>query len=355
MGPRFVKHYATGQFVELVFENRSSEGYYIVQNAYVGLKVYANKTIMFDPDMERVAVEREYLKAQLYNPNSTLWMDLDLGQPRVRVDVNNDSMIVVTRLFDNEQGKLEVSYIMRPGEYLKHNISLTSRVGVGQKYRLVNVFDGIHGTRLSYVNGTGLINEVSNVTRLLELKPPLLTVRSKSANVLSMNLRDLERLDSETGRWREADLEKVVIEPTASGLRAAIHFGSRTLRRGEGFSIDPLITTFQVQLGVDDTYEDYGLSQQNRWDDPDVEFGKWYETLGGTIHTYRTYLRWQILIPIGAVVTEASLKLKAGGGSNIQFTTNIRLINEDNCPPFNQGNPWNLGLTGNPVQWPLGE
>jgi hypothetical protein len=351
MGPRFVRHYATGEFVNLVFEDHRSEGYCLLQNSYIGLKVYDNRTVLYAPDMDEVAVDEAFFVVQVYNRSA--WLDLDLGAPSLRVDVSNSSAVVLTQVYSSSLGRLEVSYIVRDGELLKYNIVFTSLVDAKSLFRVVQRFLGVHGANVTYGDV-----EDTPINGSREFIAPFFAI-SQDKPVLSVYLQDLGR--SSVGGWVSDKLEKIALSASAEGIDAEVIMGNYSLGRNEALKIDPLVTTVPIIDSYDDVYLQFtDPKQQPPYPDWSADASEHYLKFGchedlDYYYVYRLYMRWPILIPDGCVVQNAYLNVCASEASTYSFTPKIRVLNFDNCPPFN-GNPQIMagyGTMSNYVSWPI--
>ena len=363
MGPRFVRHHATGEFVNLVFEDHyRTGGYYLVQNAYVGLKIYDNKTVMYDPDMMYVAVEEERFSVQVYDPEESSWTALNLTASSLRVDAENSTAIVVTRVQEGEAGRLEATYIIRDGELMKYRITFTNLGETPRRFRVVQSLRGIHGENLTYESVEGSPKKLT-VNKTLSLVAPLLRFEGGGRPVLTINMHDLGyREKGLTSTWTSNMLEGILVSTRNGKVEAEILMGDTELEPKESLTIDPRCTTTVVGSSWD-TYitkiEDdrgYTTYDDTAWGLEYLRFGRhedWNDERGcEEQYTYRTYLRWQILIPKEATIDSAFLNLSTRDWPAHNFTAYIGLLDFADCPEFSAvsgSELWNkkvLNVTG---------
>jgi len=371
MGPRFVRHHATGEFVNLVFEDHyRTGGYYLVQNAYVGLKIYDNKTVMYDPDMTRVAVDEERFSVQVYDPEESSWTALNLTASSLRVDAKNSTAVVITRVREGKLGRLEITYIIRDGELAKYKAVFTSFVETPSRFRLVQRLRGIRGSNVTYGDVEGSTIKIAvNATK--EFVAPALRFEEDGKPVLSLRLWDLGRW-TRNRVWVSDLLKKITLDTHTRGVKAEIIMGDKSLSYGESLTVDPYYTTFPAVISSNhDTYVEklrlvleYGgesTSYSNLKSSETLKFGKDYEyyeyghELEEYYYTHRTYLRWQILIPYGATIQSAKLKLCTKGWPDYSFTAYIRTLDFADCPEFTDDGYtiWNYPVMPYKTSWSI--
>jgi len=367
MGPRFVRHHSTGQFVDLVFEDcYGSEGYYLVQNAYIGLKIYDDGTVMYDPDMESVAVEEERIMVQVYDNVSSTWKTLNLGVPFLNVDVNNVSEIVVTRVQNCSLGMLEVSYVVKSGELMKYDIAFTSYSLFQGLFKVVQELSGIQGSDVTYERTDGS-DDTLIVNASKELLAPFLSFERDGTPVLTVSLQDLGHRDV-TGEWTSDVLEKIILVNNTDGVKAEIVIGDFNLRWKEALSIDPLVTTIHVMHNDDDTYVEYWYDErasgyENNRAETLIHLGRHYSEHWDPVweewhHVqffYRIFLRWPILIPDGGIVQSAYLNVCVSASPSYDFTANIRTLDNPNCSAFTASGStiYYYGVMANTTNWQI--
>jgi len=365
MGPRFVRHYATGEFVNLVFEDHRAEGYCLIQNGYIGLKAYDNRTVLYAPDMDKVAVDTAFFVVQVYNGSA--WLDLDLGDPSLRVDASNSSTVVLTQVYSSSLGRLEVSYVVRDGEPMKYNVAFTSLADVRSLFRVAQRFFGVHGVNVTY----GYTRDAP-INGSREFIAPFFAI-SQDKPVLSVYLQDLGR--TSVGGWVSDKLEKIALSASAEGINAEVLIGNYSLGGNEALTIDPLVTTVPIVGGNDDTYVEYW--QKFLWVEgygykDCVEYG-YNGSLGSHWLTfgydcdevyheymitrlYMSFLRWPILIPDSCVVQSAYLNMCAAATFTYDFTPWIQVLNFSSCPAFNKDTDEQIfwyGVMSNITSWPI--
>jgi hypothetical protein len=348
-------------------DNYASKGYYIVQNAYIGLKIYDNKTVMYDPDMEYVAVDDEQISVQVYDATASSWKNLQLGNAYLRVDAHNATASVITRVCDNAIGRLEVTYVIRAGELMKVNIVFTNLLQLATQFRIVQNLSGVHGSNATYETTDGPSRKL-DVTASTTFIAPHFTVETSDKPVLNVNLRDLGHEAKD--KWVSDILRNVTLNACASGVEAKLILGNFSLGWKQTLTIDPSYTTSPyVFSGNSDTYVEkadvYSSGQllyttyQNYNTATSLKFGKHKEDTGPdeyTQYTYRTYLRFPILLPVGATVTSAYLNVSAfTGGPNYDFTTYIRTLDKDDCSAFTDSAStiWGYGVMTNTTSWAI--
>ncbi|MEM3040914.1 MAG: LamG domain-containing protein [Nitrososphaerota archaeon] len=368
LGPRFVKHYASGEFVDLVFEDHyASEGYYLVQNAYIGLKIYDNKTVMYNPDMEYVVVEEESIMVQMCDSVSSLWLDLELDNPSLRVDVNNSTMSRITRTHNGTEGMLEVTYIIRGGELMKNCITFTSFFEEQRLFRVVQRLTGIQSGNVTYETIDGS-SETLTVDAPTELVSPFLRFEKGDKPVLTVFLNDLGHRTG-GGTWTADKLNEITLDNQTGAINSEIIMGNYSLEPKEALTIDPEYTTSpQILHSYDDTYVQKTQWYYYGWNDPtydnrktetlmkfgcDLLYNDWYDYY----HlTFRAYMRWPILVPDGADVQSAFLKTRSQGSQTYDFTAEVRTLDFGNCPRFDADlaqTIWSYGVMQTTTNWQI--
>jgi len=344
--PHHVKHHSTKQFVEfnyVVDPDFASEVNCRVfaQNAHVALEVYDFYVKLFDPDYETVSVYDERFTVQYLfktTPSET-WRSVDAYNPVVETFPLSDG-VKIRKTFDTDSGPatLQVSYIVRTGRHLKHQIVFTNRDTNTITFRVHQQLSGITGTKLK-VKGF----PEGDITGPTEFKLPYFFVNDGINTVLFENLRSLGIREVNTEWtappdpiwiWTPVTLENIVIDTHAQGSKADIYIGRYVLAENESLEIDPDSSTWQVGASADDAwvYATAAVPHHGSWlaiAVADDEF-----LAGGTV-TDATQL-WlgaggrftNVTIPASSTIDSAYLKVTALV-SRTETTVNTRIYGED--------------------------
>ncbi len=349
MGPRYVRHYATGQFVDIAFkDNYASGGYYLVQNAYIGLKIYDNQTVMYEPDMQYVTVNSEQVIVQIYDAQTLSWKDVDSTGSSLKVDAVNSTACLITRVVNSTAGRLEVTYVVKAGLFMKQNISFTSLQDTPSQFRVVQRLAGIIGGNVTYEKPEGS-DERLTVNASKEVFTPYLAFEKEGIPILGVSLRDLGTKPQGLP-WTSSTLKAIALDNSSRGISAEIVMGNFSLRSKESFAIDPYYTTspyfstsnsdVEIWYEAEYFYGDWSYYyHKNNY--ASMKFGCDYDIIEGVEwyidHTYRSYMRLQMLLPIGATINDAELKLCSAAAYSYSFTPQIRTLDSEDCGEFTEG------------------
>jgi len=277
IGPRHVKHHSAKEFVEYNYvsspkfaSQKNCKAF--AQNSHVAIEVYDKYAILFDPDYERkICVE-------LWTPQVKMvdeWQDVDLAAAVFSSEQLTDG-IKITRSNDvfrgeNKVGELEISWILRTGALLKHEVKLANLSGSSKTVRMIQTLIGIAGKRIVHALGEEevTLTEKERLSRFVRF----VDKDNSKFQYLHENLDSLghEEENTETGEaeWISDKLRairfKLVDYEGKSLVRCDIVIGNYTLGRNESLLIDPDSDTWQVSAGDDDAIE-YGSGSFSRTD-----------------------------------------------------------------------------------------
>lgn len=255
IGPRHVKHRESKEFIEYSYvENPTfaSEANcrVFVHNAYIALEVYDYYVKMFDPDYENVSVYDERFEVQYLfrtKPRES-WRSVDAYNPSIQVVPLEDG-VEVKKIFDTDYGAatLEVSYIMRIGARLKHNIIFTNPTSTTRTFRVVLKLSGIVSDKVKHSGGE------ERITGAINLISPYLLFGEDSENTrFSENLFSLGEIDEDTFEWTPTTLKSIELDTHANGSKVDIYIGNYVSAQGESLEIDPAVDTWFVAASSDD-------------------------------------------------------------------------------------------------------
>jgi hypothetical protein len=269
IGPRHVKHHSTKDFVEFSYvtapnfaSQKNCKAF--AQNSHCAIEIYDKYAILFDPDYTRkVCVEHWTPQVKIGDQ----WANIDLGQAAFSGEELADGVKITRRndVFRGEDkvGELGISWILRTGALLKHEVRLTNLTGSSKTLRMVETLMGIAGKRVVHDLG----EEDVTLTEKEKLSRFVRFVDKDNLNFqyLHENLDSLghEEENTETGEteWVSDELRairfKLVDYEGKSLVCCDIVIGNYTLGSNESLFIDPDSDTWQVSAGNDDASE-YG-------------------------------------------------------------------------------------------------
>jgi hypothetical protein len=269
IGPIHAKHHSTKEFAEFTYvsapkfaSQKNCKAF--AQNSHVAIEVYNKYAILFDPDYERK------ICVQLWTPQVKMadeWQDVDLAAAVFSSEQISDG-IKITRSNDvfrgeNKVGELEISWILRTGALLKHEVKLANLSGSSKTVRMVQTLIGIAGKRVIHALGEEdvTLTEKERLSRFVRF----VDKDNSKFQCLHENLDSLghEEENTETGEteWISDKLRairfKLVDYEGKSLVRCDIVIGNYMLAENESLLIDPDSDTWQVGAVNDDAIE-YG-------------------------------------------------------------------------------------------------
>lgn len=357
ISPRHVKHHSTRQFVEFSYASapkfasqKNCKAF--AQNSHCAVEVYDKYAILFDPDYTRkVAVE-------LWTPQvetASGWETIQLSSAVFSGERLSDG-VKITRRNDvlkggSKVGELEISWILRVGAYLKHEVKLTNLSGSQQNLRMIQGLVGIAGKRV--IHALGEDDVTVTMKEKLSLFVRFVDEDNPRFQYLDENLLSLGHWEgnAETGEpeWVSDHLRgirfKLVDYEGKQVVRCDIVIGNYTLSENESLLIDPDTSTWQVGVSSDDCRM-YDSSFSNTA--TVVDAGNWYYS--GVDHTLNSFARWTgITIPQGATISSAYFQVDAFTLDGTALTK-IYGIDEDNTATFDS-DPTGRPLTTACVDW----
>lgn len=297
----------------LNFEDHySTNGYYLIQNAHITVKIYEWFSVFLDPDNQRVCVDDERWIVEVWNGKMGKWREVDLYNPRLSF-ANNETHLSVTRSLDTYEGLYNITYIISQGSLLKHDVVFKSKMENEHEFRASMILTGIYSDKVKHSEGSEIITSEKHI-----LTPYFIIGENATNLVLSEYLEKLGQEINEV--WQPTTLKDVIFNPHAKGCKAVIVIGNYSLSQNEMFFIDPDSSTFTPPD------KDAFIDENN----PDNNYGgysflkvKSYKT-GGTSANSRTLIQWGIsAIQENSVITSATIHLECysagASGRTYQF------------------------------------
>jgi len=176
MGPQVFND--SGVWAELKFvDNYAVKGFYLLQNAHVAVEIYDYYAKYYDPDYKTVSGHDERFEVQRWKVNK--WDDLGAqsGTPTFTI-THNTTFIAVRKSFTSWAGVLNISYILRPGAFLKHEITFKSVIAESTTFRVVMKLAGITSAKVMHSGGTETVTAEKSIG-----KQPWFMIGENSTNL----------------------------------------------------------------------------------------------------------------------------------------------------------------------------
>jgi len=326
IGPRHVKHHSTKEFVEFSYVTSpkfasEKDCRVFAQNSHVAIEIYDFYAKLFDPDYENVSVYDERFDVQYLfktKPSET-WRSVDYYNPTIEV-ISLEDGVEIKKTFDTDYGTktLEISYIVRTGRRLKHNIKFTNKTMDSNTFRVVMKLAGITNTKVTHKDG---MVEITKETKI-GAKPFFFIGEDNQHLRLTEYLWSLGVTNEETGEWTATTLQDIVFDVHAQGCKADIIIGNYTLGENESLLIDPTTSTWQVGASSDDCR----VVENNTYFDKDIseQWAGWRESYTQNWSSGQRFT--SVNIPQGSTINSAYLRLK---GRLVQGTADTKIEGED--------------------------
>ncbi|RLE47326.1 MAG: hypothetical protein DRJ18_03395, partial [Candidatus Methanomethylicota archaeon] len=305
--------FASGEYVPYVYAEL--EDCKIVRTGLVGAKVFPHSIQILDPNGTDVRVWREIWRVERYSNALGTWVPV-ISTLRILDDeivVTNASGVFITHIYENLQGRLEITYAFRVGSPLKHYVRFEAKIsGV---YRVLQMWYGIKADTIE--SAKGMVSLASNGTEHEGIAFRFLHGGRLSV-VEDQSSAYWERLSNGTLRPRSFGrfLGRIVLylNNTEPDLwRTSFTFANWTLKSGESLVVDP--DTYTVSPPIKDVYVYKASPDTNcNADGNGLSIACASPKYPDVIR--RTYLEFDIS-PIGqAVVQKVILSLYVWGGTN---------------------------------------
>ncbi|MHA1742729.1 MAG: LamG-like jellyroll fold domain-containing protein, partial [Candidatus Heimdallarchaeota archaeon] len=291
-------------YVPYIFEDRYvSEGYYQVRSGLIGAKIYDCHAAFYDPNMTEVRVYDERWEVQQLKNGKWNNIGAQSGTPIFSIS-QTEKCVNITKAFHSWAGWLNITYIFREGEPLKHQVTFRSEIE--GTFRILQKWSGIQAVKVRCNQGEQLISTATTVnsSSFFEFL--------KGSGVLSVR-------EDQSGAIEY--LYPATIDLAANGLKANFIFGDWNLTAGEEAMLDPDTATIQISTGANDGdvwgyHPEYDLARTEpafasaRPNGDYVLVGQTYFTDTHFYRVFRTFLKFDTSsIPTSATVSSASLKL----------------------------------------------
>jgi hypothetical protein len=310
IGPRHVKHHSTKEFVEFSYVTAPNfasgkDCRVFAQNSHAAIEVYDYYTKLFNPDYETVSVydERFVVQYLFKTTPAETWKDVGGWNPTIQV-IPLDDGVEIKKVFDTDYGtaSLEISYIVRTGAFLKHNIKFTNKTVDVKTFRVVMKLAGITNTKCTHKDGTEEIIAEKSIGG----KPFFFIGENQQNLKLTEYLWSLGTFNETTDEWTLDKLKDIVFDVHAQGCKADIVIGNYALALNESLLIDPTTSTFTVGASSDDIFIYRSGSNANL-----TSINQPCGDYSVTYYDYEGGMRWTVDIPQGATINSAYLKLVA--------------------------------------------
>jgi len=227
--PSWVMDYSTGKYVPYIFVDKfDSEGYFQVQSATIGARIYSGYATFYDPQLSEVRVYQEQWEVQQLAKNGKWSAVAGTYSPFEGSNVEESDMAInVTMKYSSWAGQLNVTYTFREGRPLKHTVTFKSLLDNETVFRVVQLWSGIQASKArnernvvasdnAYLNGT-----------LFEF-----TDENDEMAVIESQRSAVEFFDGAS------------IEKSANGMKASFTFSNWTLSTGGLLQVDPDTQTY---------------------------------------------------------------------------------------------------------------
>jgi len=257
IGPQVFWNNETNEWQELRFLYDETKKYYLLQNAHMSLRAYVDKpSSYFDPDNQRLCVEKEIITVEYEEKGK--WKTVDLKNPVFTVVKNETSEVKLTKTLSGTNGVLNITYILKPALFLKHEITFTSNIAGNHTFRVHFKLEGIPSLKVKSPKGEKVINGTESVGKV----PYFMFGENNTNLVLTEYLWSLGVTNEITGEWNATILQDVILDVEEGKGKADVIIGNYTLAQNDILLIDPLTSTWKEPTGMD-----------NYWR------GTWYENL----------------------------------------------------------------------------
>lgn len=150
MGHRVFKDKEDGQWKKRKLTDNRPD-HVVVQGPQCCVEVHPYYAKFFDVHHTEVRVEEERWVVQRLFKEPDTWRDLGAYNPVMALEEYSEiagEVIKVTMAYDTDYGPLTVEYIQRDGKALKHNITFTNNSGATEKFRVLQRWTGIAGSKV---------------------------------------------------------------------------------------------------------------------------------------------------------------------------------------------------------------
>jgi len=237
--------YNGSRYVPLIFEDHyAADGYYQVQGALIGARIYDTYARFYDPQLQEVRVYNEQWEVERWSNNK--WASIGVASGSLSWEVTQtEDFVNVSRSSDTWAGIFRVDYIFRAGQPLKHTITWTSELASLTEFRVIQAWGGISAAKCrlsdtSLVNETALVN--STVFYFLDSEGQLAVGENQEAAV----------------EWLQPTSVEAV---TGNEMKVDYVFESWTLAQGQTLEIDP--STWTSDEATDDSYIENNAPNDN--------------------------------------------------------------------------------------------
>jgi hypothetical protein len=340
----------TNSFENYIFvDNYDSLGYYQISNSMVGIRIYDYYNEFWDPDFTEIVINSEIWEVERWRPQGQgSWDSLgaQAEAPLYNV-IENNSGLYLQQDFTSWAGWLNITYIIKTDQPLKHLVIFQSLMSELERFRVIQEWAGISASK---VNGN-TINEGQDINGFKFF----FTDEDDNTRVYE-NQEDMFRVWNDTNQEFEyLENQRLVnsyMELQANGIKSSYYFESWDLNPGELLIIDPV--TFTNSTPDDDARINRWAGETNiNYDGQDLSAGL-YATF---TNDWLTLIKWDISsIPDTATITDALAEGNRSSGAGVgtiscQNVTDDSWVEEtvthDNTPPgIAELDTYSLGAPG---------
>jgi hypothetical protein len=254
---------ATQEWVPLLLENHTSNNppYYLIRNGLIAAKVGLYKgedaVLYYHPDDITKEICAELWNVQAYIASQWQTLTTEFYTHKANVTENFINITGIFRAYYGATwlGWLQISYILKPAEYLKHEVAFRNIYSGTIQFRAVMTLLGIAGKKV-------ILPDREIIVTLNETEATAWFLRFVNATDPKHQFLH-EKLDS-LGHWQDetwfndylkAVRLKLVDYKGKNLVRCDIVIGNYTLSRNQEFYIDPDSATWNIGAIVDDARE----------------------------------------------------------------------------------------------------
>lgn len=265
-----------------------SEGYYQVQTALVGIRIFDYYAVIYDPNVTSVKVYDERFEVQRY---TNKWNNIGAqsGSPTFNI-AQTDKNLNISKSFTCWAGVLTVKYVFSEGASLKHEVSFKSTLATTETYRVIHNWNGIVASSVKTENQT-----LTSVTLEKSVASTCFSYETNGKRSVFIDQKD-------AGKY----LQPTLIDVHAQGLKATYTYGSWTLTQNQILLVDPDTYTAPDAVKDSKVWSYY----------PNTNYGadQVANIQGSASESQRSYLEFNIsVIDPGYIINSATLKLYFAG------------------------------------------
>jgi len=259
-------------YISYIFDNQyNTKGYYQVQSGLIAARIYDYYAEFYTPDMLELRLYDERWEVQQWTGKKWSNIGAQSGTPTFSISANSNN-INITKTFTSWAGILEIQYIFREGQKMKHKITFKSELSEVNTFAVRQEWAGIIGNS---VNDHNIISKTILNETYFKFK--------KANQTLSIIEDQNDAIDK---------IQNTTIDIHTNGLKASFFFSNWTLSKGEKLEIDP--STATLNDPIEDGYIDYDQEETDYTRKETSDTISIREPSSTTFGKHRGYVEWDI-------------------------------------------------------------